>query len=384
MKKILLILSNIITPNFSHILIDQGYDVIEYTTKNDNDENIAQDIYEKLDLSYYAVWMYNYFPKIAEVCYLKSVLYISWIVDYPCFSLGSDTVRFSTNRIFSFERDQVEKTKREIGANIYYQPLGTDVSYFDSIVSHNMVKKFTNIDISFVGNLYNSVERNLYMAVRYLPEYVRGYINGIVSSQLVTSQCYINSNFFPPELERELRKYIIFNVEGYCFNYLDKIVEMIQREVSRERRCRAVSLMNKYFNFRLFTGSDTSFDKSLIKEEYIDYSTEMPLVFRNSKINLNITIDSISTAIPLRALDIMACKGFLLSDFREDLAEYFVEGKELAIYNSIEEMIDKANFYLNHDSIRKKMAQKGYEKIKKEFSLEVQLRKIISKLEELE
>ena len=142
--------------------------------------------------------------------------------------------------------------------------------------------------------------------------------------------------------------------------------------------------MNKYFNFRLFTGSDTSFDKSLIKEEYIDYSTEMPLVFRNSKINLNITIDSISTAIPLRALDIMACKGFLLSDFREDLAEYFVEGKELAIYNSIEEMIDKANFYLNHDSIRKKMAQKGYEKIKKEFSLEVQLRKIISKLEELE
>jgi len=384
MKKILLVLTNIVTPNYAIFLKKIGYDVVEFVTDIDDFDITANKIEEIVDFSFYAVWMYNYIPQIAEVCNRKNILYVCWMVDYPCFSLESDTVKYNTNRIFSFERMQIEKTRKTQGVDIFYQPLGTDITFFDCTIKNGGLKDYNGIDISFVGNLYNSTDRNLYLAVKYLPDYVRGYINGIVSSQLTYSSGFLSAELITPKVEQELRRYIQFNIDGYSFDYLEKICEMLQREAARVRRCEIVSVLSRCFDFKLFTGSDTSFDELIRKERYIDYKTEMPLVFKESKINLNITIDSIATAIPQRALDIMACGGFLLSDYREDLAQYYIDEEECVIYRSIEELVDKADFYLKHEGLRMRIAQKGYAKTKRDFSLEAQLLKIKNKLEEME
>ncbi len=47
----------------------------------------------------------------------------------------------------------------------------------------------------------------------------------------------------------------------------------------------------------------------------IDYYDTMPSVFHNSKINLNITLKTIQTGIPLRAWDILGCGGFFTFQF---------------------------------------------------------------------
>lgn len=64
----------------------------------------------------------------------------------------------------------------------------------------------------------------------------------------------------------------------------------------------------------------------------------MPKVFKCSKVNLNISLKTIRTGIPLRILDILASGGFVISNFQEELAEYFRLGEEIITYGDIEEL----------------------------------------------
>ena len=55
----------------------------------------------------------------------------------------------------------------------------------------------------------------------------------------------------------------------------------------------------------------------------------MPYVFRNSRINLNITLRSIKSGIPLRCMDIYGAGGFLLSNYQTDLFDVIVTDDRL-------------------------------------------------------
>ena len=73
----------------------------------------------------------------------------------------------------------------------------------------------------------------------------------------------------------------------------------------------------------------------------VDYSTDMNKVFKLSKINLNITLPSIRSGIPLRALDIMGAGGFLLTDYRMDFSDVIEPGIDMVCYTSIEDAVSK-------------------------------------------
>lgn len=88
----------------------------------------------------------------------------------------------------------------------------------------------------------------------------------------------------------------------------------------------------------------------------------MPLIFHESKINLNITSKAIRSGIPLRVFDIMACEGFVLSNYQPELAELFQSSAEFDYYTSVEELLEKTDYYLNHEKERNEIAHNGFEK----------------------
>lgn len=63
----------------------------------------------------------------------------------------------------------------------------------------------------------------------------------------------------------------------------------------------------------------------------VDYYEVMPHVFKQSKINLNITLRSIQSGMPLRAWDIMGAGGFLLSNYQADFLISLPQEKILII-----------------------------------------------------
>ena len=109
--------------------------------------------------------------------------------------------------------------------------------------------------------------------------------------------------------------------------------------------------------------------------------TEMPKIFHLSKINLNLTSKPIRTGLPLRIWDILSAGGFLLTNYQEEIPEYFEIGKDLEVYTSQEELLQKIDYYLTHEEERSHIAQNGYNKIlSQKHTLKDRLQIILSKI----
>ncbi len=129
---------------------------------------------------------------------------------------------------------------------------------------------------------------------------------------------------------------------------------------------------------------------------------EMVDIFKNSKINLNISnsmshdiryifssLRSIKEflkskkrieQIKARNFEIPAFGGFQLTNYVPCLEDYFDIGREVAVYISFDDLILQINYYLNNDEERKKIMINGYKSSCKEHTYFHKLKKIFKEL----
>ena len=151
----------------------------------------------------------------------------------------------------------------------------------------------------------------------------------------------------------------------------------MEKKITVRERSQVVNELAKHYGITLYSESDALVRDNVNYRGYADYETEMPIAFHYSRININPTLRKIHSGIPLRAMDIMACGGFLLSNYQPELAEFFEDGISCAMYGSIEELVDKSGWYLEHEEERAKIALRGYEIVCDRFTYEKALQKII-------
>lgn len=97
--------------------------------------------------------------------------------------------------------------------------------------------------------------------------------------------------------------------------------------------------------------------------------------FSESKIVFNI---SMTDDINMRTFEAMATGSFLLTNWIPTIEELFEDGKHLVLYKSLDEMVDKAKYYLAHDEERERIAQSGYEEVMKHHTIQNRIDVILS------
>lgn len=127
---------------------------------------------------------------------------------------------------------------------------------------------------------------------------------------------------------------------------------------------------------------DSIKETGMIELGCVDYMTEMPLAFRYSKINLNITLKCIRSGVPLRVFDILGAGGFCITNYQPELGELFTIGEDLIVYEGEEDLKQKIVYYLENEKERKKIAQHGYETVKKQHSMQDRMKKMLQIVEE--
>ncbi len=75
-------------------------------------------------------------------------------------------------------------------------------------------------------------------------------------------------------------------------------------------------------------------------------------------------------------MDILGAGGFLLSNYQPEIAENFIDGQDVVMYESIEDALEKAVFYKEHEEIRRRIAASGHDKAAELFSYDKQLGRI--------
>lgn len=97
--------------------------------------------------------------------------------------------------------------------------------------------------------------------------------------------------------------------------------------------------------------------------------------FSLSKIVFNI---SIKDDINMRVFETLSTGSFLLTNWLPTLGELFEEGKHLVTYKTLDEMIEKAHYYLEHEEEREKIAQAGYEEFISKHTYKHRVEQILS------
>ncbi len=134
---------------------------------------------------------------------------------------------------------------------------------------------------------------------------------------------------------------------------------LFSRKLAFLERITIAKILSKY-DFRLYTGSSGISLGNVNLLPKLDYTNELPKAYHLSKINLNITLHSITSGVPLRVYDIMGVGGFMLTNYQPEIDELFTVGKDIEVYHTIEELEEKVIYYLSHDDIRLKIALNGY------------------------
>ncbi len=312
------------------------------------------------------VMSFNFFPLISKVCNDAGIKYVSWVYDNPAISLYSYTLINKCNYVFLFD-SQMYETFASQGINtVYYLPMAAPVERYDRVKPDEGLRQKYGGEIAFVGNLYTE-GHNYYDQIKdKLSDYSRGYVEGLIQSQMEVSGVNFIEKSIPARVLKEMvdafgAKPNYDGVETYEYIYSNYV---INRKITALERTQILSMIGERFTVNLFTGDKSFLPKGVSNRGKIDYYDEMPYVFKSTDINLNITLRSIQKGIPLRCMDIMGCGGFLLSNYQEDMLSFFSPGEDYVFYENRQDLMDKIEYYLQHEDERQAIARSGYEKIK--------------------
>lgn len=82
--------------------------------------------------------------------------------------------------------------------------------------------------------------------------------------------------------------------------------------------------------------------------------------YGNSKIVFNI---SMLDDLNMRTFEIMATGSLCMTSWIPTIEEFFQDGKNIVLYKSLDELIEKTKYYLAHDEERERIAHAGYEAV---------------------
>nr|MCR4746048.1 glycosyltransferase [Lachnospiraceae bacterium] len=113
---------------------------------------------------------------------------------------------------------------------------------------------------------------------------------------------------------------------------------------------------------------------------WLYYEDTLPKAYNFSRINLSISLHSISSGIPLRVFDIMGAGGFIMTNYQPEVEELFNLGREIVVYHNLEEMYELSKFFLDHEAARLNILLAGYKRIYEEYNYKESVIKILNRV----
>lgn len=321
--------------------------------------------------SYDAVFSVNYYPVVAQICHNAQMPYISWSYDSPInIPNMEDTLGYETNYVFFFDRAECQKYWNKSYENVYHMPLAVNTKRLQEVKISAADREQYSAEVSMVGQLYETMLPVLLMP---LSDYEKGYFEAIVEAQLRLYGGYILDDVITDELVDGMNR--TYQKLGQSEVQLDReaTVVTVAKHITHTERMLLLDILSEQHQVNLYGPSTDEALPNVKWRGSAGYFDEMPKVFKLSKINLNISLKCIQSGIPLRALDILGCGGFLLTNYQPEIAEYFVDGEEVVMYTSLQDAVEKCAYYLEHEEERMRIAENGFKKVQELFRYEDKL-----------
>lgn len=352
---------------------ERGHMVIElpYSDKDEPTDQIAVNRFaEQLKTSCAdCVFSFNYFPVVSLACKNIGMPYLSWIYDSPYVRLYHYSIAYPTNYVFVFDQSVYMEFHSAGIQTVHYLPMAANTDRLAAMRDYDSFDKSewsNRHEVAFVGSLYTE-KHQFYQRLTNISDYTRGFLEGLVAAQ---KQVY-GYNFVQeilaknPEIMEDMKGSLPLTpgndgVESLEFLFAQYV---INRQITAMERQELLTDISERFGLDLYTPDKSLRFSGCTNHGPVDYYDYAPYVFKKAKINLNISLRSIISGIPLRAFDIMGAGGFLLTNYQSDFMNFFAPDEDFVYYDSREDLLNKIAYYLGHEEERAQIAENGFRKI---------------------
>lgn len=369
--------------------IREGYtvDFFDYPLglkdSRDNPEMAEKLVSKILKNKYEFLFSTNFISTVALACNACRIKYVSWCYDSPQAALYSKLISYPYNYVFIFDKEAYWDLKNKGAETVYYLPMAAPVEIYDEIIPTIEQREKYITDIAFVGSTYSEKEKRLADLTEGISELSRGYMDGIVRAQKKIYGQFIMDKVMTPIIPELERLYPVFlypddtqPIDWFYARYV------LARRVTAMERVEVLEMLGKNYEVHLYTHQPTPELHHVINKGYASSTKDAILIYKCAKINLNITLRSIVTGIPLRIFEIMGSGGFVISNYQEDVLEHFIPGEDIVLYTDYEDLMNKVEYYLIHEEERERIARNGYEKVKKYHTYYNRIEEIIRVINE--
>lgn len=318
---------------------------------------------------------------VAVAAYWAGIKYISVIWDAPY--LKAYTVMGTLDNIWysAFDKLDAERMRQGGCPHVMYQPLSVNRENILEWKKSFLAKRRYIHDISLIANLY---EDNAYdRCLDLLPENMQAYFRSIFEEAAFK---WDGVNRVYGKTGQEILEYMKlvsptlkinnpYNVEDV--RYFEAIY-LIRKLANIERVC-VLNLLAEDHDVYLYTYSEV--DETLMPKVHrrppVQVGEATSFIYAGTKINLNIALKGIEGGTTQRIMDIMGAGGFVLTNYCEETAELFEEGKEIVMFRTPEELIQKVDYYLEHEEEREQIARAGHERAMNDYTYEKKIKKLL-------
>ena len=328
------------------------------------------------------IFSFNYFPVVSIVCKKAGVKYASWIYDSPYVLMYAYQIIFDCNYVFVFDKELYLEFHRNNINTVYYLPLAADakkLSQMTDIMSFKKSASANKADIAFVGQLYTE-KHQFFQRMEGISDYTRGYLEGIMAAQKQVFGFNFVKDMLSADILEDMHKYLPLdtNPEGVETREYLYSQYVINRQLTAIERTELLSAIGEHHSFDLYTVDPTLKLHGCINHGKVDPIDTAPYVYKCAKINLNISLRSITSGIPLRCFDILGSEGFLISNYQADFDDCYIANEDYVYYDSKDDLLAKIDYYLNHEDERREIAHNGFVRTLENHTFEHRALEIIS------
>lgn len=334
-------------------------------------QELCRKLVESIALGRYDfVFSFNYFPVISIACNACRVKYVSWTFDSPFIQLFSNTTGFPFNYVFVFDRGTCEDLWSYGINTVYHLPMAAPVDRYSAYAVSEEEKSYYKSQISFVGSTYREKKNRFYERLGGISEYTKGYLDGCIQMQKRVYGEFFLERMLTHEVMDDMMRHCPLRVNQDGLERLEWVYAhyFLARQVTALERKEVLEMLSQEYQVNLYTYEETKDLPKIRNCGTAEVMREAPVIYKCSKINLNISLKSILTGIPLRSFEIMGSGGFLLSNYQEEYEEYFRNGVDYVSYTDYDDLMGKAEYYLTHEKERREIAENGYRKVKEKYT----------------
>lgn len=378
-KRCLLCEGELFVEDIAQTLSARGYSIYPWATSrlSLNEVNRCLEIYQP-DL----VMAVNFRKGLGEVSKLTPAPVVCWEID-PAVDTPPTAPEDCTGlHVFTYRRPHVEDYRSSGYPNVRFLPLATNPATRHPLRESPDAASPYQTKVSFVGA--SMLEQGRMLLKEFVNMYP-GFINPGVNPRSADEVLEILTTV----VEQQRENLVAYSLDQTLWAAMPELKRPTPGSIDPEKLVSEICAAHKRIDWlqglaplEVSVWGDSGWQEcgTLDYRGTAGHSQELTLIYSNSLINIDIGRLYQNDIMTMRLFDVMACEGFLLTEYTDEIIKWFEPGVHLDVYRTPEELSEKIQYYLEHPDKAHAIGKAAREKILEHHTFEKRFDEIFENL----